>query len=418
MPQVSLPAVTDDDGTGQTGTAINKAWSDAVATELDVHVHSTSNPTIHPKTITDEVVAARGSEADLDTRLSVSLNADGTLITPATLVTLAQLQGQMGAVNLLANEDFLIWSAGATSDPAYWYSSGSPTIQMCGTGLVDTARKAGPYCIRLTYGAATGYLWQTVVGTDIWANMDFLEGQKVGLGCWVKSSIANHARIAIDDGAAADNSDYHTGGGSWEWLEVTRTISASATSLSVNLQVAQAGAAYFSGPTLVFSDFAPARWQPSRRQIGHIHFAFDGALAVADSQGAFIFMRPALLLDVQAGPGVPHDGTPVNPAAGPITIDVEKYETGAAWVSVFSGAKDIVADGTSYGSVQPDGDYDHRCFCGATGVVANLLNSGIRLNLDVVSAAEGFWFVLRYMEYVRALEGLYDYDHQGVAITG
>lgn len=58
------------------------------------------------------------------------------------------------------------------------------------------------------------------------------QSRTVTLGKWVKTSTASHARLAITDSAGTTSSAYHTGGGAYEWLEVTRTINAGATSVA------------------------------------------------------------------------------------------------------------------------------------------------------------------------------------------
>jgi len=416
MTEIAFPSYTDDvDEDGTTGTVFDDTFWDGIATAINTVVHSTTNPTISAADAIDETVTARGSKASLDARLDVSLEEDGSLIVPADYFSADDLGACLGTVNLLGNDDFLIWPDGDAAAPAYWATAGSPTVARCGTGCSDTTRKVGPYCASLTYGVATSYLWTSIVLSGIWSDMDFLEGQDVSFGCWVKSSIANHARIIIYDGNSATNSSYHTGGGNWEWLTATHTISSSATYLRAYCHVDSSGTAYFSGPTFIFSDLAPARWQPSPRVIRERRFSFNGALTVGDLQGEHVFERPALLLDVQACPGTPHDGTAVAPAVVPITIDVEKYETGGSWVSVFSGAQDIVAVAAFYGSVQPDGDYDHRCFNGYSGNTVTNENAVIAFNIDVTGSAEGFNFILRFMQYTRPLEGLLAYNDYGVA---
>lgn len=71
--------MTDDGGLFTTGTVVNKAFIDQLYDQLDAQCHSTTNTTLAPKAITDEVVTARGSKASLDARLDVSINEDGTL---------------------------------------------------------------------------------------------------------------------------------------------------------------------------------------------------------------------------------------------------------------------------------------------------------------------------------------------------
>lgn len=81
------------------------------------------------------------------------------------------------------------------------------------------------------------------------------EGRTVTFGAWVKSSTASDLILVINDGGTSGSS-YHTGGGAWEWLEVTKTISTSISYLNVywDHQNASPGTAYISQPMLVFGN--------------------------------------------------------------------------------------------------------------------------------------------------------------------
>lgn len=57
-------------------------------------------------------------------------------------------------------------------------------------------------------------------------------GRTITIAKWIKTSTASHARLAITDSVGTTYSSYHTGGGAFEWLEVTRTINAAATSVA------------------------------------------------------------------------------------------------------------------------------------------------------------------------------------------
>jgi len=80
------------------------------------------------------------------------------------------------------------------------------------------------------------------------------KGKTVTWGCLVLSSTASDFRLNIWDGVTANYSSYHTGGGSWEWLEVTLTVNAANTTFHVATQNASAtpGIAYISQPMLTF----------------------------------------------------------------------------------------------------------------------------------------------------------------------
>src|SRR5688572_23680815 len=68
--------MVDDDGTFTSGTAIDEALLDLLLDEIDDQAHSATNPTIKPKTITDEVIAARDGEASLLAKLNTLDNTD------------------------------------------------------------------------------------------------------------------------------------------------------------------------------------------------------------------------------------------------------------------------------------------------------------------------------------------------------
>lgn len=74
-------------------------------------------------------------------------------------------------------------------------------------------------------------------GAAFWTRTEwyqkFME-KTVTIGIWAKAFTASHFRIMIYDGAA-NFSSYHTGGGDWEWLEVTHTIPAATNDLEFQL---------------------------------------------------------------------------------------------------------------------------------------------------------------------------------------
>jgi hypothetical protein len=81
-------------------------------------------------------------------------------------------------------------------------------------------------------------------------------GRTITLGCWVKSSTADDAYIQIKDSDSNSSTSRHTGGGTYEWLEITRTVGSSITWLEISLLHGNAspGIAYISQPMLVFGN--------------------------------------------------------------------------------------------------------------------------------------------------------------------
>ena len=79
-------------------------------------------------------------------------------------------------------------------------------------------------------------------------------GRSVTFGAWVKTDESSHAYLRIQSGATASSS-YHTGGNTWEWLEVSQTVGASPGFFYIEFMLAKAsGVAYLSQPMLVFGN--------------------------------------------------------------------------------------------------------------------------------------------------------------------
>jgi hypothetical protein len=398
------PSITDDDGTGQSGTVFNKAnMETAAVAAINNQVHSATNPTVTP----DEVVAARGNMTDLEDRLDGVIDADGVLVPSAQTMSISQVMHTAAAVNFIPDSTFLMWHLGDAAAPTYWTASGS-SVARCGTGLGDTKRKVGPYCAKVS---SAGSIYHYLIDAAQWAGADHFETQKIGFGVWAWTTTASLGRITVTDGDASTNSSWHTsgaGGGGWEWLSGVHTISAAATYLRVELQVSGAGDVYFSGPTALFSDQAAVRWAPSPKMYGSLVIPYAGAPAVADGVFHYVFARPAIVKDVQAFCGTAPGGADV------FTIDIEKDTDGAGTqASIFSAAKEIVTAGAIAGSVQPDGTYANRCFTGFSGAVP--AHAIIRLNYDVVGGnTEDTRVYIRCLQWLNPLENFVAYNDFGL----
>jgi hypothetical protein len=398
------PSYTDDDGSGQTGTALDKALLDAFETAIDAICHSTTNPTLSAADIIDEVVTARGNKASLNARIAGVIDADGALITPASLVSAAQLQSAIGAQNLLLNEDGLIWpfgtAAAAASVPAHWAltDGGSGTDNVAREGT--TKKFACAFALDRDAGSsADAVLYQDVL--DAGAFTTDLRAETFGFGCWVYTNIASHASIAINDGNDETEST-HTGAAGWEWLSLTHALDGAATQIRAELRVQANGTAYFCVPTLIQADYAPDRWLPSQRVVGSFIWQFRGLPSTGDDQRRMIFMRPTLLQCIRASSS--------NDPTGNFTIDVEKYKTGASWDSLFAaGASHILGNGNEVGTLDfDDTDLQTRCFTGthpALGADSTDVNSTVRLNIDAVNAGEDITMAVQALQYLHPWEG-------------
>ena len=109
---------------------------------------------------------------------------------------------------------------------------------------------------------------------DLRNNAEFYQqfaGRPITFGAWIKTSTASHCRLMIYDGALTYSS-YHTGGGAWEWIEITEIISASLTTLELGFYFAGGNVdgstiVYVSQPMLVFgSHIGEGNYQPKQRE--------------------------------------------------------------------------------------------------------------------------------------------------------
>ena len=147
-------------------------------------------------------------------------------------------------VNLLSNGDFEV------GDP--------PTGWTLGGAGATFARSS----VQVKTGTYSGLL--TRVGNDCniqagIANFAYYKGRKVTAGYWVYATVASRARVSIYDGVQNSYSSFHSGVAGWEWLTVTRTMDAAASTFLTNARIEGGDtSAYFDGAILVEGDTCPA----------------------------------------------------------------------------------------------------------------------------------------------------------------
>jgi len=155
-------------------------------------------------------------------------------------------------------------STGSTANPDGWGLQTETTDIYRQHNDGGTLTKDGSfYSLKIVLGGVyfpSGYL-----ASEEWTQQ--FAGRTVTFGCWLKTSKATNAQLGIyDDGF--NYSSYHTGGGDWEWIEVTHTFAASQA--QVNFYIFNAGTAvdgstivYVSQPMLVFgSHIGEGNYQP------------------------------------------------------------------------------------------------------------------------------------------------------------
>lgn len=122
--------------------------------------------------------------------------------------------------------------------------------------------------------------------------MQQFAGRTVTVGCWAKTSTASHFKIRTWDPSM--DSPYHTGGGAWEWIEVTTTISAAPSEAAFYLWCDAASntdgstIVYVSQPMLVFgASIGEGNYRPRQQEFifGEVPIlsnAYDGLTGQGD----------------------------------------------------------------------------------------------------------------------------------------
>src|SRR6185295_3294214 len=152
------------------GTPVDEAWVDSEHDVIDVWVYSTTNPTVKPKNITDEVVTARAAYPNLDARLDDLALASSV----ATNITAGQFLGGLGGVNLVTVDDFLLWPDGDAAAPdTYTLAGAGAVITRAGTGLGDTNRKIGDFCAKITRAGTDVTLTKNILTGSAFTRADY-----------------------------------------------------------------------------------------------------------------------------------------------------------------------------------------------------------------------------------------------------
>src|SRR5574341_91782 len=399
----SWPTVTDDTGDKTSGTIFNKALTDAVKASVEDNVHSLNNTNIKTKDLIDEVVTARGSLANLNARLSGVINPDGTPVTQAGLVLTSQARRSIGPQNFIPNGDFLLWHLGDSSAPAFWALSGggAPAVARTGTGLGDTQRgKYGNFAAKITFGSgSSAKLTHTVLNTSDFSRNDGLKLRYVTFGAWIKSSIANHARFVVDDGASTEASAYHTGSGNLEWITLTHQMSSSATKLEVYLEVTAAGSAYFANVLGILSQITPSDFWFCPMVRKDYRLQILGAVGTGANQRRVMPVAPGLIQEV-----VLYANTA--PTGQDLIADLNTWD-GAAFTSMYATNPKIVAGSNLGGAVPDEATYARRCY--APFYVGGATTAGYFISLDIDQVGSGVAgsdldVFMRSKEYLRLFE--------------
>ncbi len=247
------------------------AWSSSL-TETDGNIiYGSGGNWTKGTAIPNNVTATTQSQADNSTKLSTTAYVDTGLTTKVTG------DGTVNPTNLLSNGDFENWSAGASAAPDGWVLDGAGAS----VAREGTIIKLGTYSAKLTRAGTDCSLNQAIHATR---GIAYWKSRKVTVSKLVYATVADRARLSIQDGVDTTNSSYHTGNSTWQLLTVTHTVNASATGVTVYGQVNTGDtSAYFDGAMLVegesafaFSD-KPMVYGDTRNTMGYFTREMDAA---------------------------------------------------------------------------------------------------------------------------------------------
>jgi len=200
------------------------AIENKVAIDADVASAASSSATVAlaAQSAASSSASAAASSA---TAASVSTTAAASHATTAlsASTTAVKNDGTVNPTNLLSNGDFESWSAGTSAAPDGWTVSGTVAREA-------TTIKQGTYSAKLTTaggGGGSAYIYNGTIHTE--KGIAYWKSRTITFSVWVNASDANFVRIQGSDGVTNTFSSYHTGGGAYELLTLTKTIAATAT---------------------------------------------------------------------------------------------------------------------------------------------------------------------------------------------
>jgi hypothetical protein len=244
--------------------------------------------------------------------------------------------------NLLRNSDFESFSQGATQAPDQWKGTAND-------GTIERSSSAGTFrsgSYGLHLAQTSGGSGDTRIEFFAWPRYAAgFQGRAVTASVWAKCAAASTAKLRIEDGVATSTAT-HTGGGGWERLVANMTVAATATKLTIVLEIAKPGAgsteAWFDQAQLVLGD-SEGEWSeaPEDRGLDAIDFDDDESLEVYRAPRRLCGLRTAI--DVAGGAAT--ENLTITLARGfstPLFADVQlRGNTSIAdWVRVVAVAQD------------------------------------------------------------------------------
>lgn len=158
-----------------------------------------------------------------------------------------------GMLQLLVNPRFQVWQRQDRLGVTSWSAYGDCTadrwqLSFEGAATMVVTRVSSPYELRAVYTHAASMHGTVSQRLECWPQ---LLGRTVSLRVRAKTSTPSAIRAFIADGVGTTFGSYHAGDGVPAWLDVTRTMDASATICLVGLWFEASCTADLSGAALV-----------------------------------------------------------------------------------------------------------------------------------------------------------------------
>ncbi|MCK5614951.1 hypothetical protein KAR91_74500 [Candidatus Pacearchaeota archaeon] len=143
----------------------------------------------------------------------------------------------------------------------------------------NVTKDSANYSVKLVGGVAVSGLMYPTIGRyqkEEWVQK--FKGKTVTFGAWVKTLVSN-VRLLIHTNLTNSYSSNHTGGGDWEWLEITITTETNIADFYVRCDVNAGDVAYITQPMLVFGSYiGEGNYSRPPGEVIHIENCFDSAI--------------------------------------------------------------------------------------------------------------------------------------------
>lgn len=147
--------------------------------------------------------------------------------------------------NSTQNGGFEYWTLGTSfSDPAngtaitanWTYGKSGTSSSTADVTQESTNKNSGTYAVKIDITGAGSSdslidLYQSI------ANPSFFAGRTILVGIFAKVATASKVRVKVTDGTTTQYSSYHTGGNTFEHLQVLLTVGASVSAITVSLEI-------------------------------------------------------------------------------------------------------------------------------------------------------------------------------------